>query len=133
MPRLVTNVCGGFFLSTLDIGKKTVDSALTKLNKSGFSLPDMTGRDAKRQIPQEKVNEVKANIMSIPCMESHYCRSSSKRQYLSVDLSVKKIYEAYKDLFVCGISFTSGQLFNELFPDYTRSCFFASCFTLQGR
>ena len=26
-------------------------------------------------------------------------------------------------LFVCGISFLSGQLFNELFPDCTRSCF----------
>ena len=26
-------------------------------------------------------------------------------------------------LFVCGISLTSGQLFNELFPDCTRSCF----------
>ena len=24
---------------------------------------------------------------------------------------------------VCGISLTSGQLFNELFPDCTRSCF----------
>ena len=27
------------------------------------------------------------------------------------------------NLFVCGISLTSGQLFNELFPDCTRSCF----------
>ena len=26
-------------------------------------------------------------------------------------------------LFVCGISLTSRQLVNELFPDYTRSCF----------
>ena len=26
-------------------------------------------------------------------------------------------------LFVCGISLTSGQLINELFPDITRSCF----------
>ena len=25
--------------------------------------------------------------------------------------------------FFCGISLTSGQLFNELFPDCTRSCF----------
>ena len=26
-------------------------------------------------------------------------------------------------LFVCGVSLTSGQLVNELFPDCTRSCF----------
>ena len=35
-------------------------------------------------------------------------------------------------LFNCGISLTSDQLINELFPDCTRSCFFASCFTPQG-
>ena len=28
-----------------------------------------------------------------------------------------------EDLFVCGISLTSGQLVSELFPDCTRSCF----------
>ena len=36
-------------------------------------------------------------------------------------------------LFVCRISLTSGQLFNELFPDCTRSCFSQVCFTPQGR
>ena len=36
-------------------------------------------------------------------------------------------------LFVCGISLTSGQLFYELFPDCTRSCFSQVYFTLQGR
>ena len=91
------NVCGGFFLSTLDIGKRTVDTALKKQTMSGISLPDMRGRHAKHQISQEKVNVVKAHIISIPCMESHYCRSSSKRQYLPADLSVKKMYEAYKE------------------------------------
>ena len=32
-------------------------------------------------------------------------------------------YILSKVLFVCGISLTSGQLINELFPDCTRSCF----------
>ena len=32
------------------------------------------------------------------------------------------------DLFVCGISLTSGQLINELFPDCTRSCFSQDAF-----
>ena len=31
--------------------------------------------------------------------------------------------KASSQLFVCGISLTSGQLSNELFPDCTRSCF----------
>ena len=34
------------------------------------------------------------------------------------------LYSVIQDcLFVCGISLTSGQLVNELFPDCTRSCF----------
>ena len=35
-------------------------------------------------------------------------------------------------LFVCGISLTSGQLFNELFPDCTRSCFSQVVLRRQG-
>ena len=38
-----------------------------------------------------------------------------------------------KILFVCGISLTSGQLINELFPDCLKVMLFASCFTTQGQ
>ena len=37
-----------------------------------------------------------------------------------------------QNLFVCGISLTSGQLFNELFPDCTRSCFSQVVLRLRG-
>ena len=37
--------------------------------------------------------------------------------------STPKAYMGRVCLFVCGISLMSGQLFNELFPDCTRSCF----------
>ena len=36
------------------------------------------------------------------------------------------------NLFVCGISLTSGQLITELFPDCLKVMPFASCFTPQG-
>ena len=41
------------------------------------------------------------------------------------DLASQHGTTAYQDrsLFVCGISFKSGQLVSELFPDCTRSCF----------
>ena len=42
------------------------------------------------------------------------------------DVTVKTVRRSLKYtvvcLFVCGISLMSGQLFNELFPDCTRSC-----------
>ena len=42
------------------------------------------------------------------------------------DIDVVKhceVNSVLQDLFVCGISLTSGQLVSELFPDCTRSCF----------
>ena len=36
-------------------------------------------------------------------------------------------------LFVCGIRLTSGQLINELLPDYLKVMLFTSCFTPQGQ
>ena len=35
----------------------------------------------------------------------------------------KELITVLSRMFVCGISLTSGQLFSELFPDCTRSCF----------
>ena len=52
---------------------------------------------------------------------------------LSVELLSKKAIEMQTSLFVCGISLTSGQLNNELFPDCRKVMLFASCFTPQGR
>ena len=63
-------------------------------------------------------------------------------EYLSlreVVLSFHKIILVHQwsrhesDMFVCGISLTSGQLINQLFPDCLKVMLFASCFMLQGR
>ena len=38
-------------------------------------------------------------------------------------MRVLRYYDKEGGLFVCGVSLMSCQLFNELFPDSTRSCF----------
>ena len=40
---------------------------------------------------------VKTHINSFPKMESHYCRKSTKRQYLASNLNITRMYELYKD------------------------------------
>ena len=49
-------------------------------------------------------------------------RSSMETNLIFVYI-LGRTYCVTEYLFVCGISITSGQLINELFPDCTRSCF----------
>ena len=81
---------------------------------------------------------VHLNIRSFPKKidQLHTCRSvmaknrdcpsgRPKRGFSDMFFSLSKFFMSFGIvcLFVCGISLTSGQLFNELFPDCTRSCF----------
>jgi hypothetical protein len=45
---------------------------------------------------EEKANLVRRQIESFPAMESHYQRKGTKRQYLSSDLSINKMYTLYQ-------------------------------------
>ena len=41
------------------------------------------------------IDVVKQHIESFPCVESHYCRASTQRQYLDPSLSVPKMHSLY--------------------------------------
>lgn len=90
-------VCKIFFLKTLHISHGPVDKALKGLNEIGiFGNPDKRGH----HVPANKTSEdlvarVKLHIESFPTMESHYCRKSTKREYLDPSLSIAKMYELY--------------------------------------
>lgn len=64
------------------------------MEKSNALVPPTSGKGkyVKKETPPEKLNEVIDHIKSFPTVESHYCRSSSTRQYLQPGLSVAKMY-----------------------------------------
>ncbi|XP_060858846.1 GATA zinc finger domain-containing protein 4-like [Metopolophium dirhodum] len=43
----------------------------------------------------EIIANINSHIEKFPTVESHYCRSTSKRQYLDPNLSISKMYELY--------------------------------------
>lgn len=45
----------------------------------------------------EQAQFVRSHIESFSTVESHYCRKDSKKEYLSSDLSVTKMYNLYKE------------------------------------
>ena len=64
----------------------------------------------------------------VPPIVAFYDQQGLLRTYSLPESSIRSPHPGsprglFSLFFVCGISLTSGQLFNELFPDCTRSCF----------
>ena len=58
---------------------------------------DSRGKHTNRpkRIKDEVINSVRKHIESYQRIDSHYCRASTSRQYLSANLSVKEMYRQY--------------------------------------
>lgn len=92
----VHQVCKMFFLGTLDISAKRVETALKKKMNSGVTEHDKRGLNpAPNKISEEQKNSVRDHIKSLPVVDSHYCRCSSKRKYLPSGLSENRLYQDY--------------------------------------
>ena len=94
----IVKVCKTFFLHTLSISERYVHTA-KKLTSMGICHDDKRGTHSNRpnKTGNGQENIGKAHIESFPIVESHYCRKDSQKQYLSGDLSVRKMYFLYKE------------------------------------
>ena len=88
-------VCRVFFLQTLDL-KKDVVYRLMKDSTDGKVKAGTSSGGPHNTISPEVIDNIKRHIKSFPVVDSHYCRSTSKRKYLYPGLSVKKMYDLYK-------------------------------------
>lgn len=86
-------VCKEFFLATLDISPRRIQWFF---EKKFPSFEDKRGKHVKRKVSDEAKVIIKDHINSFPRVESHYCRSSVKRQYLDPCLTISKMYELYE-------------------------------------
>lgn len=89
-------VCKKFFLGTLDISGKKVQTALLKKKESGVTEEDKRGKNpAPNKISEASKDAVRSHIMSMPVVDSHYCRSTTKRKYLPSGLTENRLYQDY--------------------------------------
>jgi hypothetical protein len=94
----LVRVCKVFYLTTLNVSQRRIGYALSvKVNPcSGIIRDDRRGRHHRhRVISVARKNEVRIHIKSLPTMESHYRRASSKKEYLETGLTIAKLYEKY--------------------------------------
>lgn len=94
-------VCQKFFGSTLDVKERAMRKYLTSRSNQNVTIcasPDQRGRhQSKIKTPDWKTDLIIQHISMYPCVESHYCRSSSHRQYLDSTLSIQKMYNQFKE------------------------------------
>ena len=90
-------VCKTIFLATLAIGEKTVEFALKQKVGGAYIGKDKRGHhEPTNKTSEQRANIVRKHIESFPAMESHYQRKGTKRQYLSSDLSINKMFALYQ-------------------------------------
>lgn len=87
-------VCKKMFLSTLNIGAKVIQIVKEKEAKKLDVGLDRRGGDTN-SVSSEDREIVKSHIKSFPVVESHYCRSSTRRLYFYSGLNQTKLYELY--------------------------------------
>ena len=90
-------VCKNMFLATLCVGKKTVEYNLQKRKGRQIPLQDQRGRSKSTcAASDDDIAFINSHIDSFPRVESHYCRKSSGREYLGIDLNISKMYNLYR-------------------------------------
>ncbi|XP_012940161.1 uncharacterized protein LOC106012278 [Aplysia californica] len=91
-------VCRNTFLATLSISEKFVRVVLSKITETGVVEEDKRGgRQSEQMKTREEQNrdKISRHIDRFSRVESHYCRASSSKEYLSPDLTLSKMYDMY--------------------------------------
>ena len=91
-------VCKQYFFNTLGISEQMAKTALKKMTPTGTLENDKRGgRQSDADIERDQLiwKEISDHIDRFPRVESHYCRESSTREYVSSELSMKRVYNIY--------------------------------------
>lgn len=91
-------VCKVFFQSTLDVGAKLLRYTENNVSQTlGTTSPDKRGKkSSSNKTPPHCIRNVRNFIENLPAVESHYCRSSTTKQYVPQEYqSLNNIYRKY--------------------------------------
>ncbi|XP_067681124.1 uncharacterized protein [Haliotis asinina] len=93
-------VCKEFYLTTLSISQRRVSYFFENKVDPNTNVPtggDCRGKSTRDRIPPEQKQGVRDHINSFPRVESHYCRASSRKEYLAQNLSLSTMYRLYRE------------------------------------
>lgn len=91
-------VCQKMFMSILCVSKTKIQRICKNHFTTGLPPTDKRGGDTRSTKFTAKKKAVKQFIESLVPLESHYCRDKSTRQYLSSNLTTKKLWRMYNNI-----------------------------------
>ncbi|KAL4717710.1 hypothetical protein ACJJTC_000859 [Scirpophaga incertulas] len=92
-------ICKCCFLKTFSETNKFIQNVMDKMKVSGSIIPN-SSRGKKPSvftISDDRLEIVKAHILSFPCCESHYGRSKTNKKFLLPHLTLQDMYKSYRE------------------------------------
>lgn len=113
-------ICQQYLLKTLNITQRFLSYSFEKLSPLGKSNPDSRGKGRPKNKTDEPVlSNVYKFIESLPAVQSHYCRSSTKKKYLPKEFeSIERVFRLYKSNCESnGLKIVSSAVFRRIFRE----------------
>ena len=95
-PGEIVTVCRKMFLNTLGIAERQVRTVLGK-TKSGTGVLGRERRGGTQKPQIQKRQKIIEHLQCFPRVESHYCRSSTTCQYLSGELTKRRMFNMFEN------------------------------------
>lgn len=89
-------MCRDFFLSTYSLSHSKLETIRRRIVKNCNPQKPLQEKEPHNKYSEETLKSVRQHIESYPKVESHYCRADTKREYLDANLSISKMYDAYR-------------------------------------
>lgn len=93
----LVQVCRTAFHGILNVGKDRVQGVCKRHLSTGAAPKESRGGDHRSSQYFAKKRSVIEYIKKFKCIEVHYCRGKTKRQYLPSELSINKMHSMYCD------------------------------------
>lgn len=92
----LTRVCKKTFMETFDVRPQKITTLVKRKKEGSVIFKDKRGGLKRFKYTLQDRQMVKNHINEFPREESHYNRNKSEKEYLSSDLNVNRLFEAYK-------------------------------------
>lgn len=89
-------VCKYFFIATLGITVRCIRTLKAKIKESTVAEDNRGKHSNHKEIPKEIKDGVRAHILSIPTIESHYTRAHSEKLYIDGSKTIAQLHRDYK-------------------------------------
>lgn len=88
-------VCREFFIGNIDA---LLRNSCQKITKTGIVSQDLRGKHLPHnKLPQATENSIRNFILSLPAVQSHYCRKTSSKKYPDPTLNIPIIWGKFNE------------------------------------